>query len=138
MRKRSVLGKGAESIFEVTKKVEIESNRSESSISENIPSVTPVTRDVTSSTQSTIIGPKFKTFEVKLSILLREDQLDHLKKLERMIMKSRSSQNKKERITKNTIIRTYLDTLSGLDIDVREVKNEQDLLERIKSKIYYR
>lgn len=131
MRKRSVLGKGAESIFEVTKKVE-------SSISENIPSVTPVTRDIASSTQPTVIGPKFKTFEVKLSILLREDQLDHLKQLERMIMKSRSSKNKEERITKNTIIRTYLDVLSGLDIDVREVKNEEDLLERIKSKLYCR
>lgn len=115
MKRRPVLGKGAESIFTITKIKE----------EKEIPIEAPIKTAVSTTA-------KFKTFEVKLSVLLREDQLDHLKGLERMIMKKRSSKNKQERITKNTILRTYIDALSGIDLDISEIKNEEELLQRIK------
>ncbi|MEW6096195.1 MAG: hypothetical protein AB1567_06685 [bacterium] len=110
-KKRVVLGKGADSIFEVT------------SFEKKEPQL------------KAIRMPKFRTFDVKLSILLREDQLEHLANLERQIMKSRSSHNKKERITKNSIIRVYIDVLSSVNIDKSEIKDEAELLRRLKSKL---
>jgi hypothetical protein len=110
-KRRQVLGKGAESIFEIT------------------------TFDKKESPLKTIRVPKFKTFEVKLSILLREDQLEHLTNLERQIMRSRSSHNKKERITKNSIIRAYIDVLSSVEIDKSEIQDEAELLRRLKNKL---
>lgn len=79
--------------------------------------------------------PKFRTFEVKLSILLREDQLDTLEKLTREIMANRGSTNKRERITKNTILRAYIDALGDLDIDKENIADEAELLRRIKERI---
>ncbi|MBA7501042.1 MAG: hypothetical protein GH144_10340 [Clostridia bacterium] len=79
--------------------------------------------------------PKFRSFEVKLSILLRENQLGFLEKLTREIMTSRDSGNKKERITKNTIIRTLIDALKDLDINKTNIPNETELLKRIREKI---
>jgi len=79
--------------------------------------------------------PKFRTFEVKLSILLRENQLDFLEKLTREIMTSRNSGNKKERITKNTIIRTLIDALKDLDINKTNIPDETELFKRIREKI---
>ena len=79
--------------------------------------------------------PKFRSFEVKLSILLRENQLDFLEKLTRQIMTSRDSGNKKERITKNTILRTLIDALKDLDINKTNIPNETELLKRIREKI---
>jgi len=76
--------------------------------------------------------PKFKTFEVKLSTLLREDQLNFLEKLTRDIMASRDSNNKRERITKNSVIRTYIDALKNLDIHINNIPDEETLLQRIK------
>jgi len=79
--------------------------------------------------------PKFRTFEVKLSILLREDQLDTLEKLTREIMANRDSTNKRERITKNTILRAYIDALGDLEIDKENIVDEAELLRRIKERI---
>lgn len=79
--------------------------------------------------------PKFRSFEVKLSLLLRENQLGFLEKLTREIMTSRDSGNKKERITKNTIIRTLIDALKDLDINKTNIPNETELLKRIREKI---
>lgn len=110
-KKRPVLGKGADSIFEIT------------------------TFEKKEPQLKTIRIPKFKTFEVKLSILLRQDQLEHLTNLEWQIMKNRSPENKKERITKNSIIRAYIDTLSSVKIDTSEIRDEVELLRRLKSKL---
>lgn len=79
--------------------------------------------------------PKFKSFEVKLSILLRENQLDFLEKLIREIMTSRNSGNKKERITKNTVIRTLIDALKDLEINKTNIPDETELFKRIREKI---
>lgn len=103
MAKRVVLGKGIDSIFNITK-----------------PVPTPVSNDNKAEIKEFVRPskePKFKTFDIKLSILLRQDQLDWLSLLERKVMKNRSSRNKKERITKNTIIRACLDLIQELDFD---------------------
>ena len=50
-------------------------------------------------------------------------------------MKGRSSKNRKERITKNSIIRTAIEILKLLAIDTREVPDEETLLKRIRAAI---
>jgi len=110
-KRRQVLGQGAESIFEITK------------LDKKEPQLKPIRI------------PKFKTYEVKLSILLRQDQLEHLTNLEWQIMRNRSSANKKERITKNSIIRAYIDVLSSVEIDKSEIADEKELFRRLKSKV---
>lgn len=75
--------------------------------------------------------PKFQTYEVKLTLRLKEDQLEFLSRLEREIMKSRSSDNRKERITKNSVIRAMVDTFRNLDIDTREIGDEEELVKRL-------
>jgi hypothetical protein len=117
--KKPALGKGIDSIFQVTKP---------KSISRPLVSKTPA-----APTKPQL--PKFKTFEVKLSILLRSDQLEYLTKLEREIMSSRSPGNKRERITKNSIIRSMLDILKEIKFDKEEIADEKELLVRIKKAI---
>jgi len=84
---------------------------------------------------STSEVPKFESFEVKLSVLLRENQLHFLQKLAREIMTRRDSGNKKERITKNTIIRTLIDALKDLEINKTNIPDETELFKRIREKI---
>lgn len=83
----------------------------------------------------TSVVPKFKSFEVKLSILLREDQLEFLEKLTREIMSKRDSKNKRERITKNTVLRACVDVLRNLDIDKVNIPDENELRRRIQDRI---
>jgi len=111
--KRLALGKGVDALFEVTKPESLETIREK---------------------QSSKL-PKFKTFEVNLNILLKANQLDYLNKFEKKIMISRSSQNKKERITKNSIIRCAVDLISKLDIDTKEIADERELSLRINKAI---
>ena len=79
--------------------------------------------------------PKFRTFDVKLSALLRRDQLEFLDGLTREIMSNRDGANKKERITKNTVLRVFIDALRELDIDKENIPDEEELLRRIKERI---
>lgn len=79
----------------------------------------------------TLEVPKFETFEVKLSILLREDQLAFLERMTREIMGNRDRDSRRERITKNTIVRACLDVLQGLEIDTAKVPDEEELRRRI-------
>lgn len=117
MAKRVVLGRGMDSIFDTTK-----------SMSTPVSNKTETQEFVRASKQ-----PKFKTFDIKLSILLRHDQLEWLSSIERKVMKNRSSKNKKERITKNTIIRACLDLIKELDFDVREIADEAEFLLHLKN-----
>lgn len=75
--------------------------------------------------------PKFKTFDVRLTSLLREDQLEFLEKLIRDIQKNRVPEYRKERITKNTLIRVFIDTFMDKKIDTVNIPDEETLLERI-------
>lgn len=78
-------------------------------------------------------GPKFETFEVKLSILLRGDQLDFLEKLTREVMKKRDRANRQERITKNTVIRACIDALREVKVDTENIPDEDGLRRRIQA-----
>lgn len=132
MAKRAVLGRGIDSIFDITSPV----SKPGGSISgrgstSGIGNKAEIREFVRVSNQ-----PKFKTFDVKLSILLRQDQLDWLSLMERKMMKNRSSKNKKERITKNSIIRACLDLINDLNIDVREISDEAELLNRLQNALF--
>jgi hypothetical protein len=76
--------------------------------------------------------PKFQTYEIKLTLRLGEDQLEFLSKLEREIMKKRSSANRKERITKNSILRAIINAAKHLNIDTNEIGDEAELIDRFK------
>jgi hypothetical protein len=128
MAKRAVLGRGIDSIFDITVPV----SKHEGSTS-GISNKAEIREFVRVSHQ-----PKFKTFDIKLSILLRQDQLDWLSLMERKIMKNRTSKNKKERITKNSIIRACLDLINDLDIDIREISDETELLNRLQHALFQR
>lgn len=75
--------------------------------------------------------PKYQQLDVKLYVLLRDDQLEFLAKLTRGIMKNRTSEFKIERITKNTIIRALIDNLNELTLDVQDIPDEAELTKRI-------
>ncbi len=120
MAKRAVLGRGIDSIFDIT-----------TPVSKPAGNKAEIREFVKVSHQ-----PKFKTFDIKLSILLRQDQLEWLSLMERKIMKNRSSKNKKERITKNSIIRACLDLINDLNIDVREISDEAELLNRLQHALF--
>ncbi|MGI9553996.1 MAG: hypothetical protein ACR2NC_03640 [Thermodesulfobacteriota bacterium] len=85
--------------------------------------------------QDQLNKPKFESYDVKLTIRLNESQLDFLTNLEREIMKKRSKENKKERITKNSIIRSMLNVFSEYDIEFNksEIPDEDELTKRIRS-----
>ena len=79
--------------------------------------------------------PKYQQLDVKLYVLLRDDQLEFLARLTREIMKNRTSEYKTERITKNTILRALIDNLKALELDVRNIPDEAELTKRISEAI---
>lgn len=76
--------------------------------------------------------PKFQTYEIKLTLRLGEDHLEFLSKLEREIMKKRSPANRKERITKNSILRAMINAAKNLDINTNEIGDETELIDRFR------
>ena len=76
--------------------------------------------------------PKFETFDIKLSVRLRGDQLELLEKLTRDIMRNRDRANRKERITKNTVVRACLDALREVEFDTVNISDEEELRQRIR------
>lgn len=74
--------------------------------------------------------PKFKTFDVRLTVLLREDQLNFLEKLVREIQKNREPEYRKERITKNTLIRVFIDAFQNVKLNTKNIPDEETLLQR--------
>jgi len=79
--------------------------------------------------------PKYKTFEIRLTSLLREDQLEFLEKLIREIHKNREPHYRKERITKNTLIRVFIDAFKNVKFDIKNIPDEETLLKRILEKV---
>jgi hypothetical protein len=73
--------------------------------------------------------PKYATFDIKLSILLTEDQLLFVEKMVKDIMKRRKV--KKERITKNTVFRCLVDLLAVLPVDLDNIPDEDELRRRV-------
>jgi len=76
-------------------------------------------------------GPKFMTFEVRLTTLLRDDQLEYLEKIIRDIRKNRSREYRAERITKNTLLRALIDAFMKIEFDTGNIGDEQELLARL-------
>ncbi|HOL66266.1 MAG TPA: hypothetical protein PKX93_02255 [bacterium] len=76
--------------------------------------------------------PKFRTFEVRLTTLLRSDQLEFLERLVREIQKNRSTAYRQERITKNTLIRVFIDTFKEARFDTTNIPDESALLQRVR------
>ncbi len=79
--------------------------------------------------------PKYQTFEIRLTTLLREDQLEFLEKLIREIHKNREPQYRKERITKNTLIRVFIDAFKDVNFNIKNIPDENTLLERVLEKV---
>ncbi len=79
--------------------------------------------------------PKFKTFDIRLTSLLREDQLEFLEKLIRDIQKNRAPEYRKERITKNTLMRVFIDAFMDVKIDTADIPDEETLLKKIRQAI---
>jgi len=79
--------------------------------------------------------PKFQTFEVRLTVPFSEQHLAFLDQLQREILKNRDRQFKKERITKNSIIRACIDAFRDVQLNLKNIPDEETLLERLKEKI---
>lgn len=82
--------------------------------------------------------PKFETYDIKLTVRLSDKHLNYLSNIEREVMKKRSKKNRKERITKNSVIRSIINALSNIEIDTFEIPNEEELTKRIKKSILYK
>ncbi len=78
----------------------------------------------------TDVLPKYKTFDV-ITLRISRADFEFLHNLERDIMKNRSSENKKERITKNTVVRAMLSCFRNIKFDKDEIPNEAELRARI-------
>lgn len=96
----------------------------------------PEGRDNTSDIGSTTLVsepetlPKYKTFDV-VTLRISHEDFEFLHNLEREIMKNRSRENKKERITKNSIMRAMLGCLKNVKFDRKDIPDENELRIRI-------
>ncbi|MBN1444521.1 MAG: hypothetical protein JW957_00240 [Candidatus Omnitrophica bacterium] len=79
--------------------------------------------------------PKYKTFDIRLTSLLREDQLEFLEKLIRDIQKNRAPEFREERITKNTLMRVFIDAFMDVKIDTADIPDEEALLKKVRQAI---
>ena len=71
------------------------------------------------------------TASVRLTVPVRVDQEELLTRIVRSVSSSRDKDHKKERITKATIIRAYIDALSTVSVDLSNISDEKVLLQRI-------
>jgi hypothetical protein len=77
--------------------------------------------------------PKYLSFDVKLSILLTDEQLEMVEKVVKDIMKNRVT--KKERVTKNTVFRCLVDLLAVMPLDTKNIPDEDELRRRMLAAI---
>lgn len=73
--------------------------------------------------------PKFMTL-VPVTARLTDEQVEWLDAAERRIMRSR--RRRRERITKNTLLRAAVSLLMALPWDHRDIADEDELVERLK------
>ncbi len=71
----------------------------------------------------------------RITVPLKRSQLEMLANLERLIRKNRSLKSRKQRITKNAIIRACLDVLMKLDFDLKEIPDEVELARRMQGAV---
>lgn len=121
-KRRSLRGKGIDRLlFGISENSkELEKAASRKSISEVHKFITPK--------EETKLHPDFE----RITVPLKHSQVEALADLEHSIMKSRSKQTKKQRITKNSIIRACLDVFLGLEFNFEEISDEAELIKRIQ------
>lgn len=68
---------------------------------------------------------------VRLTVPVRPDQEELLTRIARTITQNRDRMHRSQRITKATIIRAYIDALSTLPLDIANINDEKDLLQRV-------
>jgi hypothetical protein len=71
----------------------------------------------------------------RVTVPLRRTQVESLANLERLMRKSRSLKSRKQRITKNAIIRACLDVFLKLEFDFSEISDETELVRRIEKAV---
>jgi hypothetical protein len=75
------------------------------------------------------------TATVRLTVPVRPDQEETLTRIVRTISQSRDRKHRRQRITKATIIRAYIDALASVPIDLSNIPDEKEMLERLLSKL---
>jgi len=73
-------------------------------------------------------APKYRQM-LKVDALLRPEQVEALDRLVREIMSRRS--DKRERITRNTLLRVAVETLLAVDFSIEEIPTEEELQQRV-------
>lgn len=68
---------------------------------------------------------------VRLTVPVRPDQEEVLTRIVRTISQSRDRHHRRQRITKAGVLRAYIDALSSIPIDLRNIPDEGELLRRI-------
>ncbi|HIE33820.1 MAG TPA: hypothetical protein EYP86_01615 [Candidatus Altiarchaeales archaeon] len=74
--------------------------------------------------------PKYKKL-IPITVRLREDQITALEQMVKEIMQGRDPQHRKERITKNTLIRAFIDLLTKVNFDKHNIESEEELKRRL-------
>jgi hypothetical protein len=75
------------------------------------------------------------TATVRLTVPVRPDQEETLTRIVRTISQSRDRKHRRQRITKATIIRAYIDALASVPIDLSNIPDEKEMLERLLSRL---
>lgn len=68
---------------------------------------------------------------VRLTVPVRVDQEELLTRIVRTVSSNRDKKHRKERITKATLIRAYIDAMSTVPVDLANISDEKILLRRI-------
>lgn len=111
------------------------SQKTDEGVNPNIWIRPPETKTAGTSSQTKLVpekqnSPKYATLEA-LTLRISDEDLEFLHKLERDIMRNRSPESRKERITKNTIIRAMLNCFRDVRFDRKEIPDEKELQMRL-------
>lgn len=68
---------------------------------------------------------------VRLTVPVRPDQEELLTRIVRTISTGRSKSNRRQRITKASIIRAYIDAMSSVTLDYEEIPDEKEFVRRL-------
>ena len=69
---------------------------------------------------------------IRLTVPVRPGQEEVLTRISRTISASRDKNHRRQRITKATIIRAYIDALANIPFEMENISDERTLLERIQ------
>lgn len=78
-------------------------------------------------------APRFAALE--LTVPFHAHQVERLESLARAIMRGRGAEYRTERVTKNTVLRAWLEVLACVNVDVTNLRDEADLVARFRKAI---